>query len=94
MLNIYVCCVVDAVYAMAHSLHNLVLEQCCTNYHRATDRDILLAVRVLHSKISVIKRAIDRDILLAVRVLFCILRFQLLKGPCRQGHHPSGKSFT
>jgi hypothetical protein len=29
---------------MAHSLHDLVVEQCCSNFNRALDRDIVLAV--------------------------------------------------
>ncbi|XP_023336258.1 metabotropic glutamate receptor 6 isoform X2 [Eurytemora carolleeae] len=29
---------IDAVYAMAHSLHNLILEQCCPSFNPSTDR--------------------------------------------------------
>jgi hypothetical protein len=41
-----VCCSVDAVYAMAHSLHNLVLDLCCNNTHLFTSPEEALQVMV------------------------------------------------
>jgi hypothetical protein len=37
-------CLVDAVYAMAHSLHNLVLDLCCNNTHLFNDQEEALQV--------------------------------------------------
>jgi hypothetical protein len=59
---------VDAVYAMAHSLHNLVLEQCCPNFHRALDRETVLEVSRAHDRDTVLEvsRALDTGTVLEV----------------------------
>ena len=36
---------VDAVYAMAHSLHNQILEECCKNHLHFKDKDQITKVK-------------------------------------------------
>ena len=58
---------VDAVYAMAHSLHNLVLDVCCNNTMFYQTREEALKVTIIFWLIS--KNTISRKLLMVENMI-------------------------